>query len=75
MGEAGSILAYAAPTVEPEPETAYRARAATHEKRPCMVPGPAHGCPPATLRGGLFKQRRACYMNGCEGGPSLPTFP
>ena len=34
-----------------------------------MVPGPANGCPPAAHRGGLFKQRRNCYMTGREANP------
>jgi hypothetical protein len=70
MGKEGSILAYAAPAVEPEPATAFCTRAAYQEMRPYVVlerPMTAH-------RGGLFKQRRACYMNGREGGPSLPTL-
>ena len=54
MGKEGSILAYAAPAVEPEPATAFCTRAAYQEMRPYVVlerPMTAH-------RGGLFKQRR-----------------
>jgi hypothetical protein len=74
MAEAGSILAYAAPSVEPKPATAPCARAALPGDEAVRGAGLAHDRPPAAHRGGLSKQRRNCYMNGREANPRFLLY-